>query len=62
MRNPHTSKKTSKRSTLTFCWIFGVLSTSINKIRLDAQIKEYIQNYQLHQTQMTNQNNTNTKK
>ena len=37
----HTSKQTSKRSTHTLCRIFGIFSTSINKILLDAQIKEY---------------------
>ena len=37
----HTSKQTSKRSTHSFRRIFGKFSTSINKILLDAQIKEY---------------------
>ena len=41
MRNTHTSKQTSKRNTHTFCRIFGALSLSINKILLEAQIKEY---------------------
>ena len=38
----HTQKKpTSKRSTHIICRIFGIFSSSINKILLDAQIKEY---------------------
>ena len=37
----HTSKQTSKCSTYTICRIFGLFSSSINKILLDAQIKEY---------------------
>ena len=41
MRNTHTSKQTSKRSTHTCCRIFEVFSTSTNKVLLDAQIKEY---------------------
>ena len=41
MRNTYTSKPTSKRSTHTICRTFWIFSTSINKILLDAQIKEY---------------------
>ena len=41
MRNKHTSKQTSKRSTHTFCRIFGIFSTSISKVFLDAQMNEY---------------------
>ena len=41
MRYTHTSKPTSKCSTYTICRIFGTFSSSINKILLDAQIKEY---------------------
>ena len=37
----HTGQSTSKCSTHTLCRIFGIFSTSINKILLDAQIKEY---------------------
>ena len=42
-QNTHTSKQTSKSkiSTHTFRRIFRILSTSINEILLDAQIKEY---------------------
>ena len=61
MRNTHTSKQTSKRSTHTFCRIFGIFSPSINKILLDAQIKEY--NTKLSATPTTyddSQNNTST--
>ena len=41
MRNTYTSKATSQRSTHINCRIFGIFSSSINKILLDAQIKEY---------------------
>ena len=41
MCNTYTSKQTSKRSTYIFAGFFGIFSTSINKILLDAQIKEY---------------------
>ena len=42
LHNTHTSKKkTSKCSTNTCAGFFEVFSTSINKILLDAQIKEY---------------------
>ena len=42
MRYTHTSKQTSKCSTYTICRIFlEFFSSSINKILLDAQIKEY---------------------
>ena len=41
MRNTHTRKQTSKRSNHAFAGFFGIFSTSINKILLDAQIKEY---------------------
>ena len=39
MRNPHTSKQTSDRR--SFAGFFGIFSTSINKILLDAQITKY---------------------
>ena len=42
MRNTYTSKPTSQRSTHIICRIFfGIFSSSIIKILLDAQIKEY---------------------
>ena len=41
MHNTHASKQTNKHSTHSFCRTFGIFSTSINKILLDAQIKEY---------------------
>ena len=42
MRYTHTSKPTSKCSTYTICRaLFKIFSSSINKIILDAQIKEY---------------------
>ena len=61
MRNTHTSKQTNKRCTYTFCRIFGIFSTIINKSLLDAQIKEY--STKLSTTPNTNdnsQNKTNT--
>ena len=61
MRNPHTSKETRKRTTHTFAGFFGIFSTSINKILLDAQMKEY--KTKLSTTPNTydeSQNNTNT--
>ena len=61
MRNIHTSKQTSKCSTQLFAGLFGIISTSIKKILLDAQIKEY--NTKLSTTPNTyddSQNNTNT--
>ena len=61
MRNTHTSKQTSKRSTHIFRRIFGIFSKSINKILLDAQIKE--NNTKLSTTPNTyddSQSNTNT--
>ena len=41
MRNTYTIKPTSQRSMHIICRIFGIFSSSINKILLDAQIKEY---------------------
>ena len=41
MCNKYTSKQTSMRSAYIFAGFFGIFSTSINKILLDAQIKEY---------------------
>ena len=41
MRNTYTNKPTGKRSTNLFAGFFGIFSSSINKILLDAQIKEY---------------------
>ena len=41
MRNTYTSKQTCQSSTHFICRIFGILSSSINKIFLDAQVKEY---------------------
>ena len=41
MRKTYTSKPTSQRSTHIVCRIFGKFSSSINKILLDAQIREY---------------------
>ena len=41
MRYTHTRKQTSKCSTYTVCRIFWNFSSSINKILLGAQIKEY---------------------
>ena len=41
MCNTNTSKPTSKRSRYIICRIFGIFATSINKILLDAQIKQY---------------------
>ena len=58
MRNTYTSKPTSKRSTHIICRIF---SNFLNKILLDAQIKEY--NTKLSTKPNTydeSQNNTNT--
>ena len=40
MRNTHTSKQTSKCSSQSFAGFFGIFSTSINKILLDAQTIE----------------------
>ena len=40
MRNTHTSKQTSKRSTYTFCRIFWIFLHINKKNFLDAQIKE----------------------
>ena len=63
MRDTYTSKPTSKRSTYTFCRIFGIFSTSILfyiKMLLDAQIKEC--NTKISTTPNTydeSQNNTN---
>ena len=61
MRDTYTSKQTSKRSTYIFAGFFGIFSTSINKILLDAQIKEY--NTKISTTPNTydeSQHNTNT--
>ena len=41
MRDTFTSKQTSKRKTYTFGKILWIFSTSINKILLVAQIKEF---------------------
>ena len=41
MRYTYTSEQTSKCSTYIIWRIFGNFSSSINKILLDAQIKEY---------------------
>ena len=41
MRKAHTSKPTSKRSPHVICRIFWIFWTSIRKILLDTQIKEY---------------------
>ena len=41
MRYTHTSKPSSKCSTYIFCRIFRIFSSSIKKILLDAQTKEY---------------------
>ena len=46
---------------ILFAGIFGIFSTSLNEILLDAQIKEHNTNYQLHQTHMKNHNTTQTK-
>ena len=61
MRDTNTNKPTSKRSTHTFCRIFGSFFRSINKILLDAQIKEYITKISTKSnTYDESQNNTNT--
>ena len=52
MRKTNTNKPTIKRSTHTFCRIFRSFFRSINKILLDAQIKEYFTKYQQNQTHM----------
>ena len=41
MRYAHTSKPTSNCSRYTICRIFWIFLSSINKILLNAQIKEY---------------------
>ena len=42
---------------ILFAGFFGIFSTSINKILLDAQIKEYNTKISTTQTHMTNHNN-----
>ena len=55
MCNTHTSKQTNKQASVSrilFDGFFVIFPTSINKILLDAQIKEY--NTKLSTTRMTN--------
>ena len=55
MRYPHTQvNRQASVARILFARFFGIFSTSINKILLDAQIKEYKTKLSTTQTRITN--------